>query len=81
MKLTDHQLALLETVDRVRWGEEDKLDALQYHQLRRALGVGDPVITMELELAVAHLNAHGGTPPPSPPPGSDRSPWMLTWPI
>ncbi len=77
--LTDHQIELLEIIDCVRWGEEEKLGPIEYHQIRRAVGVGDPIIFHELKLAVDHELAHNRRPPPSPPPGPERSPWILDY--
>ncbi len=79
MQLTDHQLRLLEIVDCVRWQEADRLGLYEYHLLRRALGEGDPVVTFELEQAVAWAQSHPEA-PPSPPEGlPERSPWRRTW--
>lgn len=78
-ELTDLQLRCLAIVDAVRWCEVEKLSLYNYHLLRRQLGVGDPVVTFEMEQACAFALAHNSTPPPSPPPGPERSPWMKTW--
>ena len=78
MHLTDHQLRLLEIVDEVRWGEEEKLNDYKYHMLRRALGEGDGVITFEMEQAVSFRQANRNI-KQGPEPGHLRSPWMNTW--
>lgn len=78
MHLTDHQLRLLEIVDEVRWGEEEKLNDYKYHLLRRALGEGDGVIAFEMEQAVSFRKANREI-SQGPDKGPDRSPWMKTW--
>ena len=77
--LTDHQIELLEIIDCVRWAEEDRLGPIEHHLIRRALGVGDPIIEFELKLAVDHELSYERKPPASPPPGPKRSPWMLEY--
>lgn len=78
-QLTDLQLSLLETIDRVRWQENDQLDIFQFLRLQRALGEGDGLLLFELEQAAAFVLAHPEK-PPSPPMGSvRRSPWKETW--
>lgn len=79
MELTDHQLRLLRIVDSVRWGETPRLNEYNYHLLLRALGQRDPVISFEMTQAVSFLKSHDLKPPPSPPPGPLRSPWIDTW--
>lgn len=78
-ELTDFQVRLLQIIDEVRWGEEEKLDGFKYHLVVRALGLGDHVIAFEIDQAVAHYQHHNRNPPPSPPPGALRSPWIETW--
>lgn len=78
MHLTDHQIRLLEIVDEVRWGEEEKLNDYKYHLLRRALGEGDNVIVFEMEQAVSFRQANRDI-KEGPKQGAERSPWMKTW--
>lgn len=78
-ELTDHQIRLLQIVDKVRWGEEEMLDGFQWHMVRRAIGIGDHVVEYELEQAVNFYQHHNRKPPASPPPGARRSPWLETW--
>ena len=86
--LTDHQLRLLKICDHVRWGENYLLDSFKYHMVRRACGQKDQIVEFELQLAVAHLAALGGSqyvidnPDAivSPEVGTpERSPWMETY--
>lgn len=78
MQLTDHQIRLLQIVDCVRWGEEEKLDLYQYHLLRRAMGEGDLVVSFELEQAAAFRQANPEI-RQGPEEPSERSPWIRTW--
>ena len=81
MELTDHHLKLLMICDAVRWGEEAAFTPYNYQLFRRALGMSDPIISFEARLAANHAEAYGLNPPPSPPVGPERSPWLLTYDI
>ncbi|MGB0873687.1 MAG: hypothetical protein ACPGSE_00390 [Synechococcus sp.] len=77
MELTDHQIALLQICDKIRWREEEKVDVWDFAQIRRALGDKDWVVLFEIEQASFFGQAH--QPKQSPPPGRRRSPWIDTW--
>lgn len=79
MELSQHQLKLLLICDCVRWNDEAAFTPYNYQLVRRALGQKDPIITFEYDMAVAHAVAWDNDPPPSPPPGPERSPWLITY--
>ena len=81
MELTPHQLKLLLICDCVRWNDEAAFTPYNWQLVRRALGQQDPIIQFEYDQAAAFVIAHGGDPPPSPPPGPERSPWLDTYDI
>jgi hypothetical protein len=79
MKLTDLQIKCLLICDCVRWGETKNLTPYNYHLLRRQMAFGDPIIHFEMNAAADFVRAYGTAPPKSPPPGPQRSPWLVTY--
>ena len=65
--------------DAIRWNESESFTPYNYHLLMRGVGIKDPIITFEARLAADFAFAHEGDPPPSPPVGPERSPWLATY--